>query len=79
MCHLCLVSESSFLRNLRAFLQKEFLKKVAKLQSGIFGLFELQWLPGFQTLIVAIFQGIQDKKTKKIENRNPEGKSQLLI
>ena len=48
---------------------KNNLKKVKKLQSGIFGLFGLQWLPGFQTLIVAIFQDIQAKKTKNI-NQN---------
>ena len=54
-------------------------KKVQKIQSGIFGLFLLQWLPGFQPLLVLIFQGIQDKKTQKnIKNGTSEGKSQLI-
>ena len=41
--------------------------------------FWLQWLSGFQALLVLIFQGIQAKKTQKnIENGNLEGKSQLI-
>ena len=61
------------------FLVKNFTKKGAKIQNVIFGLFGLQWPPGFQALIVLIFKGIQAIKTQKnIENRNSEDKSQLI-
>ena len=41
--------------------------------------FGLTWLPGFQALLVLIFQGIQAKKTQKnIENGDLGGKSQLF-
>ena len=68
------MSEKPFLPDLWAFWEKK-IKNVTKFVSGIFGLFGLQRLPGFQALIVAIFQGIQAKRN--IENGNPEGKSQL--
>ena len=82
MCCLCLVSERSFLRDSQPFLKKEK-KKSKKSQKNFkvafLDFFGLQWLPGFQALIVLIFQGIQAKKTQKnIENGSSEGKSQLI-
>ena len=65
------MSERSFLRNLFTKLQKE--KKVAKFQSGIFGL--------FLTVMASRLSDIDSSNIsrhpskKNIENRNPEGKS----
>ena len=78
MKRLCLMSENHFYAIYGRFCKKKR-KKIAKFQSGIFGLFGLQWLPGFQALLVIIFQGIQAKKTQKnIKNGSSEGKSQLI-
>ena len=78
MWGLCLVSERSFLRNLRPF-EKKRKKKSKNFKVAFLDFFGLQWLPGFQALLVLIFQGIQAKKTpKNIENRNAEAKSQLI-
>ena len=70
MCCLCLVSERSFLRDPQPFLKKE--KKSQKISKNFkvvfLDFFGLTWLPGFQALLVLIFQGIQaKKKTKKYQ------------
>ena len=76
------MSERSFLRDLRPFEKKEKKekkKKSKKFKVAFLDFFGLQWLPGFQALIVLIFQGIQAKTTpKNIENGSSEGKSQLI-
>ena len=78
MCCLCLVSERSFLRDLRPFEKKEK-KKSKNFKVAFLDFFGLQWLPCFQALLVLIFQGIQAKKTQKnIENGSSEAKSQLI-
>ena len=75
---LCLVSEKSFLRDLRPFEKKEK-KKSKNFKVAFLDFFGLQWLPGFQALIVLIFRCIKAKKTpKNIENGSSEGKSQLI-
>ena len=72
------MSEKSFLRDLRPFEKKEK-KKSKNFKVAFLDFFGLQWLPGFQALIVLIFQGIQAKKNQKnIENGSSEGKSQLI-
>ena len=54
-------------------------KKSKNFKVAFLDFFWLQWLPGFQALLVLIFQGIQAKKTQKnIENGNAEAKSQLI-
>ena len=59
--------------------KKKSQKKSKNFKVAFLDFFWLQWLPGFQALIVAIFQGIQAKKKQKnIENQNWEGKSQLI-
>ena len=65
MWGLCLVSERSFLRDLRPFEKKEK-KKSKNFKVAFLDFFWLQWLPCFQALLVLIFQGIQAKKTKQI-------------
>ena len=78
MCCLCLVSERSFLRDPQPFLKKEK-KKSKNFKVAFLDFFGLTWLPGFQALLVLIFQGIQAKKTQKnIKNGSLEGKSQLI-
>ena len=81
MWGLCLVSERSFLRDLRPFekKKKKKKKKSKNFKVAFLDFFWLQWLPGFQALLVLIFQGIQAKKIQKnIENGNAEAKSQLI-
>ena len=81
MCCLCLVSERSFLRDPQPFLKKEkkSQKKSKNFKVAFLDFFGLTWLPGFQALLVLIFQGIQAKKTQKnIKNGSSEGKSQLI-
>ena len=59
--------------------KKKRKKKSKNFKVAFLDFFGLQWLPGFQALIVLIFQGIQAKKTQKnIENRSSEAKSQLI-
>ena len=54
-------------------------KKSKTFKVAFLDLFGVQWLPGFQALIVLIFQGIQAKKNQKnIKNGSSEGKSQLI-
>ena len=78
MWGLCLVSERSFLRDLRPF-EKKRKKKSKNFKVAFLDFFWLQWLPGFQPLLVLIFQGIQAKKPQiNIENGSLEGKSQLI-
>ena len=78
MWGLCLVSERSFLRDLRPFEKKEK-KKSKNFKVAFLDFFWLQWLPCFQALLVLIFQGIQAKKNQKnIENGSSEAKSQLI-
>ena len=59
--------------------QKKVKKKSKNFKVAFLDFFWLQWLSGFQALLVLIFQGIQAKKTQKnIENGSSEGKSQLI-
>ena len=59
--------------------KKKVKKKSKNFKVAFLDFFWLQWLPGFQALIVLIFQGIQAKKNQKnIENGSSEGKSQLI-
>ena len=59
--------------------EKKEKKKSKKFKVAFLDFFWLQWLPGFQPLLVLIFQGIQAKKTQKnIKNGSSEGKSQLI-
>ena len=59
--------------------QKKVKKKSKNFKVAFLDFFWLQWLSGFQALLVLIFQGIQAKKKQKnIENGNLEGKSQLI-
>ena len=58
MCHFCLVSERSFLRNLWVFLQKGK-KNQKNRKSGV-----------FFALIVAIFQGIQNIENGNPEGKS---------
>ena len=81
MSCLCLVSERSFLRDPQPFLKKvkKSQKKLNNFKVAFLNFFGLTWLPGFQALLVLIFQGIQAKKTQKnIENGSLEAKSQLI-
>ena len=58
---------------------KKVKKKSKNFKVAFLDFFWLQWLSGFQALLVLIFQGIQAKKTQKnIENGSSEGKSQLI-
>ena len=59
--------------------QKKVKKKSKNFKVAFLDFFWLQWLSGFQALLVLIFQGIQAKKNQKnIENGSSEGKSQLI-
>ena len=72
MCCLCLVSERSFLRNPQPFLKKEkksqkkVKKKSKNFKVAFLDFFGLTWLPGFQALLLLVFQASKPKKTKKI-------------
>ena len=60
-------------------LKKKEKKNSKNFKVAFLDFFGLQWLPGFQALIVLIFRCIQAKKTQKnIENGSSEGKSQLI-
>ena len=65
MWGLCLVSERSFLRDLRPF-EKKRKKKSKNFKVEFLDFFWLQWLPGFQALLVLTFQGIQAQNPPKI-------------
>ena len=59
--------------------KKKVKKKSKNFKVAFLDFFWLQWLSGFQALLVLIFQGIQAKKNlKNIENGSSEGKSQLI-
>ena len=59
--------------------QKKVKKKSKNFKVAFLDFFWLQWLSGFQALLVLIFQGIQAKKNRKnIEKGSSEGKSQLI-
>ena len=59
--------------------KKKSQKKSKNFKVAFLDFFGLTWLPGFQALLVLIFQGIQAKKTQKnIKNGSSEGKSQLI-
>ena len=59
--------------------KKKIKKKSKNFKVAFLDFFWLQWLSGFQALLVLIFQGIQAKKNQKnIENGSSEGKSQLI-
>ena len=59
--------------------EKKKSKNFKNFKAAFLDFFALQWLPGFQALIVLIFQGIQAKKPQKnIKNESLEDKSQLI-
>ena len=81
MCYLCLVSERSFLRDLRPFekKKKKKKKKVQKIQSGIFELFLTAMASRLSAIASTnISRHPSQKHQKNIKNGSSEGKSQLI-
>ena len=67
MLGLCLVSKIIFTRKKKIWKKKKSEKKSKNFKVAFLDFFWLQWLPGFQALLVLIFQGIQAQKNQKLE------------